>query len=267
MTGVFQTTKKDGSIYYRSSITYRGKHISLGSSDSEETAAAMHEEAGLVLKSKSRLEDYRDYPALPFTKYISLINFRDSGIYIKNPIILRHSYFSYFLDPDYELKFDMEDLFYYSGHAIMRRGNHLFVSAYGMQENLMGRYGVQSFAVPGKDYIFVNGDNTDFRYSNIKVINRHSGIKAVQEGRNTIYQVKIHIRGDWKIGLFPSEQLAAVAYNKALDEAKKRGLKPRSSLIYVDDLNARQYAELYSRIRLPERYLNYLSSYDIRQMS
>ena len=29
LPGVYETTKKDGSIYYRSSITYHQKHISL----------------------------------------------------------------------------------------------------------------------------------------------------------------------------------------------------------------------------------------------
>ena len=31
-TGVYQTSKKDGSLYYRASLTYHAKHISLGSS-------------------------------------------------------------------------------------------------------------------------------------------------------------------------------------------------------------------------------------------
>ncbi|MCR5487688.1 MAG: hypothetical protein K6F35_09205 [Lachnospiraceae bacterium] len=267
MIGVFQAKKKDGSVYFRSSVTYKGKHISLGSSTEEAAAAAMYETAKEVLDSGCTVYEYEPYTALPFKKFVTLVNFRESGIYIHNPILLHKSYFSYFLNPDTELKFDMEDLFYYSGHAIMKRGRHLFVSTYGMQENLMERYGIQAFAVPGKDYVFLNGDNTDFRYSNIRVINRYSGIKQVKEGRDTVYQARIHLKGDWKIGSFPSETLAAVAYNKALDEAKKRGLKPRSAFIYVDELNARQYAELYSRITLPEKYMDHLSAYEIKQRS
>ena len=29
--GIFRAVKKDGTVYYRASLTYRGKHISLGS--------------------------------------------------------------------------------------------------------------------------------------------------------------------------------------------------------------------------------------------
>ena len=38
LPGVYQAVKKDGTIYYRSSITYQGKHISLGSYSTEEEA-------------------------------------------------------------------------------------------------------------------------------------------------------------------------------------------------------------------------------------
>ena len=36
--GVFAAVKKDGSVYYRASITFRCKHISLGSFTSEAEA-------------------------------------------------------------------------------------------------------------------------------------------------------------------------------------------------------------------------------------
>ena len=48
-TGVFEATKKNGSIYYRSSINYKGKHISLGSFDKEDDAHNAYMEAGEVL--------------------------------------------------------------------------------------------------------------------------------------------------------------------------------------------------------------------------
>ena len=38
LSGVYQAKKKDDTIYFRSSITYSGKHISLGSFDTEEMA-------------------------------------------------------------------------------------------------------------------------------------------------------------------------------------------------------------------------------------
>ena len=38
LPGAFKAQKKDGTIYYRSSITYKNKHISLGSYDTEHNA-------------------------------------------------------------------------------------------------------------------------------------------------------------------------------------------------------------------------------------
>ena len=35
LPGVFKAQKKNGDIYYRSSITFRSKHISLGSFDND----------------------------------------------------------------------------------------------------------------------------------------------------------------------------------------------------------------------------------------
>ena len=45
-TGVYEVTKKDGTPYFRSSITFRGKHISLGSFSRAEDANGAYLEAG-----------------------------------------------------------------------------------------------------------------------------------------------------------------------------------------------------------------------------
>ena len=47
--GVYITTRKDGSIYYRVSITFKNKHISLGSFNNEAEAGSVYEEAFLIL--------------------------------------------------------------------------------------------------------------------------------------------------------------------------------------------------------------------------
>lgn len=57
MKGVFEASKKDGSVYYRASITYRSKHISLGSYSNEADAAAAYEEAVQVLSKKTHRID------------------------------------------------------------------------------------------------------------------------------------------------------------------------------------------------------------------
>ena len=72
-------------------------------------------EALAILGSLDQLpEDYIEQPTtLSFEKIIVLLNFRNNGIYFKNPIYLRNGYFSYYLSRIEELKFDVDDLFYY----------------------------------------------------------------------------------------------------------------------------------------------------------
>ncbi len=264
MKGIFIAKKRDGTTYYRASVTYKGKHISLGSSDSEETASKLYEHAHLVIKDSELTPDkYSDeYLPLSFHKFVCLANFRDNNIYIKTPIYLHRTYFSYHLDMDTELKFDLEDLFYYSSHTIQRRGNHLFVADFGLQERILARYDIPGFAVLGKDYRFVNGDTTDLRYANIDVINPVKNIRKRKEGRDEVYNVKIHINGDWNIGSYPTHEMAIIAYNKALDEAKKYGLKSRTEVIDIPDgLSHSLYAKIYSSIELPKKYVDYLADY------
>ena len=43
--GVYTAYKKDGTVYYRSSITHKNKHISLGSFSSENEAAVTYNES------------------------------------------------------------------------------------------------------------------------------------------------------------------------------------------------------------------------------
>lgn len=49
LPGIYTATKKDGSTYYRASITYLKKHISLGSFTTEELASRTYREARLIL--------------------------------------------------------------------------------------------------------------------------------------------------------------------------------------------------------------------------
>ena len=107
-TGVYQTSKKDGSLYYRASLTYHAKHISLGSSSDTAIAHAIYREAMDILSSPAITpENYTSrIRHLSFEKAISLLNFRDHGMYIKTPIYLQKGFFSYYLEADYDLKFD-----------------------------------------------------------------------------------------------------------------------------------------------------------------
>lgn len=52
LAGVTKAVKKNGTLYYRSSITIHSKHISLGSYSSEETAGRAYKEACLILREQ-----------------------------------------------------------------------------------------------------------------------------------------------------------------------------------------------------------------------
>lgn len=253
--GVFSATKKDGSKYYRSSITLHGKHISLGSFDTEAKAHTAYRTAAAVIADETILspDDYSTarFPVLSFQKWITLINYKNNGIYSKTPIYLRKNFFQYFLSINDVLIFDVDDLFYYSHHAIMRRGNHLFVSEYGMQTSIHSRYGIRNFARAGLDFRYVNGNERDYRYSNIEVINPYHGVTVMTEQGHTIYTTRIHLRGNYLVGRFSSLTEAAIAYNKAVDYAWKQGSQKRFNKNYIESLSREAYLEQYDKIKLP----------------
>ena len=96
LPGVFSAQKKDGTVYYRSSITHKQKHISLGSYDTSSKAFAAYLEASsLILDKTLSLKDYSEHRILSLAKWVSLINYRDNGIYISTPIYLHPRYFEY----------------------------------------------------------------------------------------------------------------------------------------------------------------------------
>lgn len=265
LQGVYAAKQKNGTIYYRSSINYHNKHISLGSFSSEEEAGTAYLNALALLSDISvTLSVVQDAAlTLPFEKAVVLLNFRDNKLYFKNPIYLRNGYFSYFLSPYEELKFDVDDLFYYSSHKIQKRQGHLFVSDYGMQYSILARYGIRPYAVAGRDYLFANGDPLDFRYSNIIIRNHFHGVRQVERNGIPKYEAVIHINGNYKIGTYSTEEKAAIAYNKAADLAKTAGISKSFPENYIDSCSPKEYADIYTRLKISRRYLNYLETLSI----
>lgn len=262
LPGVYQATKKDGTIYYRSNITFQNKHISLGSFPEETLAGKAYEEAGILLSNQQITLENIDFSCylLSFEKVITLLNFRDNHFYIKTPIYLRKGYFSYFLSPSEELKFDIDDLFYYSSRKIMRRQGHLFVNDYGMQVSIASRYGIRNYAVCGRDYFFVNGDSLDYRYSNILIQNPYHGVNRIEKRGKVRYKAIIHINGNYVIGTYSTEIKAAIAYNKAADLAKKYGIQKNFPENYIIDISAKEYADLYTKLSISPKYIQYLET-------
>ncbi len=254
LTGVYATSLKAGTPSYRASITFRGRHISLGSYAKASEASGAYRNAARILQEPGfGIQDYKKNMSLSFDKFVSLINFRDKGMYIANPIYLEKKFFLYYLSPSQVLKFDIDDLFYYSSHKIMQRGSHLFVADYGSQLSVLSRYGIKSYAVEGRDYRFANGDPTDFRYENIIILNRYRGVRQFAEKGFLKYKAVIHIRSNYVVGKYNSEAEAAIAYNKAADILIKNGIKKNYQLNFVEDLTPSQYAETYLKVKVSPR--------------
>ena len=255
-TGIFKTTKKDGSVYYRVSITKSGKHISLGSFTKQREASKCYDEANDILKNTSVDEhSYDKYKYIPFDKFIILLNYRDNRIYIHNPIYLKKNYFNYYLDENTVLKFDRDDLFYYSNHKICKRGNHLFCNEYGNQINIAERYSIPAYAVLNRDYRFKNGDIYDYTYSNIEILNKFHGVKRIVKGNKVFFESRIHIKGYTKIGEYEDEITASIAYNKAADLLMKK--IDKTYKLNFPELNAKEYARIYTEIELPDSIAKY----------
>ena len=263
LPGVYETKKKDGTTYYRASLTFKNKHISLGSSLDQNVAHQMYVEGQRMASDGNiTISNFTAYLThLSFEKAVCILNYRDNGIYIKTPIYLQKGFFLYYLTKAEPLKFDNDDLFYYSSHKIMQRNGHLFVNDYGMQYNIASRYGIKNYAVAGRDYEFANGDDSDYRYSNIIIHNRYHGITQIVKNNKTWYVAKLHLNGDVIIGKYTSETKAAVAYNKGVDFARDHGLSKKFIENYETELTPKEYADLYTRIHISDKYKAYILSY------
>lgn len=256
-TGVYPTTRKNGEISYRASLTYRKKHISLGSYSDYDIAHQIYLDGKKLIETAGiGPEDYVNLQ-IPHAKFISLINFRDNGIYFPTPIYLRKQYFEYYLSAQQVLKFDRDDLFFYASHTIQHRGGYLFVSDYGSQYAILSRYGIKPFAVYGRDYIMINGDKNDYRYSNIRILNHYTGVISEQQGAGLSYTAIIHINGNFIIGKYKTETEAAIAYNKAVDILHDNGLSKAFLKNYILSLDKSEYQKIYDSIEISEKIIHY----------
>ena len=145
----------------------------------------------------------------------------------------------------------------------MQRGGRLFVNEYGMQTGILSRYGVRNHAVLDVDYSFANGDPYDYRYANIRIINAYHGITQTEKKGKRLFVARLHLNGDVIIGKYTTEIKAAIAYNKAVDYARDHGIQKNFIQNYIADLSAREYADVYSALKLSQTYLDYIDSFVI----
>lgn len=258
-TGVYITHKKNGQEYYRVSITYKNKHISLGSSDSYEFAHKRYLLAQRILRnSHYRIDDYnKTNQSLSYEKWVILHNFRDNGFYFKTPIYLHEKYFTYHLSQHIILTFDVDDLFFYGSHKIFKRGNYFFVNDFGMQFNILSRFGIRNHACEGKDYHFIDKNPYNLRYDNINIINPYHGVEKIHKNNQILYRAKIHVNGYIIIGYFHSIHKAAIAYNKAVDFMQRYVSEHKNyTKNYIDAIHEEEIEYLYTTIVLPKNLLN-----------
>ena len=258
LPGSFQAKKKDGTIYYRSSITYKNKHISLGSFPTDKEAHNAYLQASSLINDTAyTINSYSNDCILSFEKWVILVNFRDNNIYFSTPIYVRPKFFYYYLTREIRLTFDIDDLFFYASHKISRRGGHLFVADYGMQLSIHARYGIKNYAVLGKDYRFINEDIYDYRYENIEIMNPYHGVSLSDTKETKKYCAKLHLHGNYTIGYYENAMEAAIAYNKAIDIVKRNGCKKNFMINEMEGISPSMYADIYSKLKISEKILNY----------
>ena len=259
--GIYKTALKDGTPSFRVSFYHNKKHVAIGSYSDEKMAEKALAEAQRLYSDRTiTIWNFRNFiTAVSVDKCVTILNHRDHNVYIKTPIYLMQGYFLYFLEGKGILKFDNDDLFYYSTHRILIHDGHLYVNDYGSQYSLFSRYGIRNFAVQGIDYDFANGDPMDLRYENVIVINPYNGVRQLDNNGMVRYEAKIHINGYIRLGIYRSIEEAATAYNKAVDFCESHGLKKNLVKNYVVDLSEDQYREIYSKIKLPESLIKSFS--------
>ncbi|PKM58479.1 MAG: hypothetical protein CVU98_00920 [Firmicutes bacterium HGW-Firmicutes-3] len=258
LPGVYESVKKNGQIYYRSSITYESRHISLGSYTCSTMAHNAYLLAKKIISTPSlSIYDYEDNMCLTFDKWVVLMNYRDHHYYFSTPIYMHRNYFSYFISYSEELLFDIQDLFYYANHKIHKRQGYYFVNDYGMQVNIMSRYGIKNHSVLGRDHRFVDGDCHNLRYDNIQVINPYYGVVSERPLVASIYKSTINIHGNYLIGRYKDMATAAIAYNKAVDYLHENRIVNKAyPKNYIADMNVDVYETIYEKVKISKKILD-----------
>lgn len=240
-------------ITYKVYFLYEKKKLYLGLYDSNESAATALQEANEIMNAPPGTLDF-PHSLIEFKKIISLCNFRDHKIYIKNPIYLMENYFYYYLSKDITLIFDMKDLLFFSTYKISKRGNYLYTHDSISQQSLLNRFGILNHSIPGKDYVFKNGNPYDFRRANIEIINSYKGVCKKIIDDKVFYTATIYTTQPLVLGHYPSEITAAIAYNKAADFLMTQlGVQREYILNTIPFITKAEYDAIYTSIKLSPR--------------
>ncbi len=251
MSSIYPVTIKN-ETKYRVYFLYKNQKINLGTYFSLATAKSALNEAKCITKAAAGVPVF-DNTTLDFKKVVCLCNLRDHHTYIKNPIYLFPTYFSYYLSKDIILLFDSKDLFYFSTYKIYRRNNYLYTQDSISQQNLLSRFGIQNHSVLGKDYYFKNQNPYDFRRENLVIINSYKGVSAKKQGDDTFYVTSIYTTNNIVVGHYKTEIEAAIAYNKAIDLLKKQGYDKQYISNDLAYLTRAEYQQIYDQLTISSR--------------
>ena len=94
------------------------------------------------------------------------------------------------------------------------------------------------------------------RYSNIKILNNYMGVLRTNKNGRDRYVAQIHINGNYIVGEYDSLTQAAIAYNKAVDIALKKGIQKNFTKNYIEEMSAQEYSEIYSHTDISEKIIN-----------
>ncbi len=242
-------SQKNAIMRYKVYLLHQSKKIYLGLYSTKELAENALHEATCVMENPIDVTHYT-CSFISYKKFISLCNFRDRHVYIKNPIYIYDNYFCYYLSQDVVLTFDMKDLFFFSTYKVCKRGNYLYMQDSITQQSILTRFGIPPHSVYGVDYQFKNGCMYDFRRDNLEIINSYKGVTRRQIKDKLIYVAKIFVHQNIIIGHYTSELEAAIAYNKAIDILLEKGIQRDYIKNSIPYLTLSEYNEIYNKLAI-----------------
>ena len=84
------------------------------------------------------------------------------------------------------------------------------------------------------------------------------------EKKGLVYhEAKLHINGDFLVGRYETDAIAATAYNKAADCAMSYGIKKAFPKNYIPEYSSEEYKSLYRSVQISkklEEHIRRLSS-------
>lgn len=232
---------------YKVYFLYQSKKIYLGLFPTFAAAESCLKEALDVTENNQDVYHYT-YTYLDYKKFISLCNFRDHNVYIKNPIYINAGCFKYFLSEKMILMFDMKDLLFFSANKIYKRGNYIYTQDSITQQSILSRFGIPAHSILGIDYQFKNKNCCDFRRENLEIINHYKGVSYEKKNGRWVYAATIFINQNIVIGHYETQTEAAAAYNKAVDLLEKTDLAKDYIKNEFPFLTLAEYRQLYDKL-------------------